>query len=371
MVRDGFGDESGAKLIEQRGSASEVRAVCVPPVLPQPGGRSQVINAKDEEPHRNAKFVYLCATYVSFEGEPTVNSQDELAVATSGLHNLRRRLNGCMQSRDAGLALPGVPQGECATRGRQAVPLHLAQLDHDGGAGLVPPSRSAWPTSGRPYAPWSGSNVHGGEGEPSFLARVSPPAIHLGDAGGDTRATGNRLPEPRRPASKMPALFMLARGSESGQFGALPEGFVPTGSKPGNITVGYCRQVAGAGCVTVELRRGGRCRVSGARFQVPGLTRDDCRLLKVECWPLTGRSPRSTNHCLMAALTMFRKRNGLVFGVKMSQPFISLEYKELARKSGPGAEKRPATLHDVIETKRVSNEWKDVPGSRCQRPIKL
>src|SRR5208282_6739545 len=28
-----------------------------------------------------------------------------------------------------GLALSGVPQGECGTRGRQAVPLHLAQLD--------------------------------------------------------------------------------------------------------------------------------------------------------------------------------------------------------------------------------------------------
>src|SRR5208283_5113404 len=43
-----------------------------------------------------------------------------------------------MPSRDAGLALPGVPQGECGNRGRQAVPLHLAQLDHDVGAGLVP-----------------------------------------------------------------------------------------------------------------------------------------------------------------------------------------------------------------------------------------
>src|SRR5271157_2584479 len=55
-----------------------------------------------------------------------------------------------MQSRDAGLALPGVPQGECGTRGRQAVPLHLAQLDHDAGAGLVPALLSAWPTSGHP-----------------------------------------------------------------------------------------------------------------------------------------------------------------------------------------------------------------------------
>ena len=30
----------------------------------------------------------------SFDDEPTVNSQDELAVATSGSHNLRRRSNG-------------------------------------------------------------------------------------------------------------------------------------------------------------------------------------------------------------------------------------------------------------------------------------
>ena len=31
---------------------------------------------------------------VSFEDEPTVNSQDELAVATSASYNLRRRSNG-------------------------------------------------------------------------------------------------------------------------------------------------------------------------------------------------------------------------------------------------------------------------------------
>ncbi len=30
----------------------------------------------------------------SFDDEPTVNSQDELAVATSGSHNLRHRSNG-------------------------------------------------------------------------------------------------------------------------------------------------------------------------------------------------------------------------------------------------------------------------------------
>ena len=50
-----------------------------------------------------------------------------------------------MQSRDGGLALSGVPQDECGTRGRQAVPLHLAQLDRDVGAGLVPaPVHASW-----------------------------------------------------------------------------------------------------------------------------------------------------------------------------------------------------------------------------------
>jgi hypothetical protein len=42
-----------------------------------------------------------------------------------------------MQLRDAGLVLPGVPHGECGTRGRQAVPLHLAQLDHQVGLPLL------------------------------------------------------------------------------------------------------------------------------------------------------------------------------------------------------------------------------------------
>ncbi len=63
-----------------------------------------------------------------FDDEPTVNSQGELAAAASGSHNLRRRSKGWMQSRDAGLALPGVPHGGCGTRGRQAVPLHPVSL---------------------------------------------------------------------------------------------------------------------------------------------------------------------------------------------------------------------------------------------------
>ena len=36
----------------------------------------------------------LATVGFSFDDEPTVNSQDELAVATSGSHNLRRRSNG-------------------------------------------------------------------------------------------------------------------------------------------------------------------------------------------------------------------------------------------------------------------------------------
>ena len=38
-----------------------------------------------------------------------------------------------MQSRNVGvgLALPGVPHGECGTRGRQAVPLHLARTGRE------------------------------------------------------------------------------------------------------------------------------------------------------------------------------------------------------------------------------------------------
>ena len=54
----------------------------------------------------------------SFDDEPTVNSQGELAVATSGSHNLRRRSNGSMKFGDVGvgLALAGVPHGERGTR---------------------------------------------------------------------------------------------------------------------------------------------------------------------------------------------------------------------------------------------------------------
>jgi hypothetical protein len=106
----------------------------------------------------------------SFDDEPTVNSQDELkravtsdkwrahlyALAASHLSQLDHRVG-------VGLALPGVPQGECGTRGRQAVPLHLAQLDHqvDVGAGLVPAFRKG-AHEGRPYASWFGGNVQEG-----------------------------------------------------------------------------------------------------------------------------------------------------------------------------------------------------------------
>jgi hypothetical protein len=80
----------------------------------------------------------LLSVGFSVDDEPTVNSQGELSVATSGSHNLSRRSNGRMQSGDVGVGLapPGVPHGECETRGRQAVPLHLAQLDHQESADL-------------------------------------------------------------------------------------------------------------------------------------------------------------------------------------------------------------------------------------------
>jgi hypothetical protein len=65
-----------------------------------------------------------------------------------------------------GPALPGAPQGEGGTRGRQvAVPLQ--QLDHDVGAGLVPALPGGqvgpfWaPTRGAPTS-WFDGNVHRG-----------------------------------------------------------------------------------------------------------------------------------------------------------------------------------------------------------------
>ena len=41
-----------------------------------------------------AKVSALVTVGFYFDDEPTVNSQDELAVDTSGSHNLRRRSNG-------------------------------------------------------------------------------------------------------------------------------------------------------------------------------------------------------------------------------------------------------------------------------------
>jgi hypothetical protein len=44
---------------------------------------------------KRAALVYALMTMGdSFDDESTVNSQDELAVATSGSHNLRRHSNG-------------------------------------------------------------------------------------------------------------------------------------------------------------------------------------------------------------------------------------------------------------------------------------
>ena len=115
MVRDGFGDESGAKLIEQRGidfapsedfyqslkaaRASEaflnaLRAAKPPESASakKPLDQVQIILllAGQVPSHRVAMLVQG----LSFDDEPTVNSQDELAVATSGSQNLRRRSNG-------------------------------------------------------------------------------------------------------------------------------------------------------------------------------------------------------------------------------------------------------------------------------------
>jgi hypothetical protein len=45
-------------------------------------------------PERVSTLTALAPVGFSFNDEPTVNSQDELAVATSGSHNLRRRSNG-------------------------------------------------------------------------------------------------------------------------------------------------------------------------------------------------------------------------------------------------------------------------------------
>jgi len=46
----------------------------------------------------------LVTVRFSFDDKPTVNSQDELAVATSGSHNLRRRSNG-----ECNHEMPGLP----------------------------------------------------------------------------------------------------------------------------------------------------------------------------------------------------------------------------------------------------------------------
>jgi hypothetical protein len=41
-----------------------------------------------------SRWQSLAAMGFSFDDEPTVNSQDELTVATSASHNVRRRSNG-------------------------------------------------------------------------------------------------------------------------------------------------------------------------------------------------------------------------------------------------------------------------------------
>ncbi len=120
----------------------------------------------------------------------------------SHFHNLRRRSNGRMRSRDVGvgLALPGVPHGECGTRRWQAVPLHLAQLDHDVGAGLVParPVGTAdfrAPTRGAPTL-WHGRPArdrHGQDGRATIWLRLRRAALP-GSAAMYTEGTASRPP---------------------------------------------------------------------------------------------------------------------------------------------------------------------------------
>ena len=115
MVRAGLGDDSGAKLIEQRGidfapsedfyqslkaaGASEAFLNALRAAKPPE-------SASAKKPLDQVQIILLLAGQVpshrvamlvqgfSFDDEPTVNSQDELAVATSGSQNLRRRSNG-------------------------------------------------------------------------------------------------------------------------------------------------------------------------------------------------------------------------------------------------------------------------------------
>ena len=85
----------------------------------------------------------------SFDDGPTVNCQGELTKATSGSHNLRRRSGA--DPAGAGSAL------------RRLAASHLAQLDDDVGAGLVPALRKGT-HEGCPYPSWFGGKVHGGDG---------------------------------------------------------------------------------------------------------------------------------------------------------------------------------------------------------------
>jgi len=75
MVRAGLGDDSGAKLIEQRGIDFAPSEDFIQTL-------KRVAGASD-----------LVTVNFSFDAEPTVNSQAELALATCGSHNLRRRSN--------------------------------------------------------------------------------------------------------------------------------------------------------------------------------------------------------------------------------------------------------------------------------------
>ena len=92
LVRDGLGDESGAKLIERRGidfapagpfSMGMRAGAAVSVRIPRAGAQCE----------RVATVSALVTVVFSFDDEPTVNSKDELTAATSGSRNLRRRSN--------------------------------------------------------------------------------------------------------------------------------------------------------------------------------------------------------------------------------------------------------------------------------------
>jgi hypothetical protein len=102
-----------------------------------------------------------------------------------------------------GLALPGVPHGACGSRGRQAVPLHLAQLVRDVGAGLEPALKKG-AHEGCPYASWFGGNALRG------AASRSPTMTGSADDGVQS-GSGWNSPSNSHPCRREPASEQVAR----------------------------------------------------------------------------------------------------------------------------------------------------------------